>query len=106
MPLATIFLSMNLLRSRAKSPKGTILLLQGGVYDMLKINIEGERAANFLNSVGFDVAVLEYHNGKNSPSRDLALIDALKAFRLLKTNPNELGLRGNRFGIWASHRAD
>ena len=90
---------LHLMRSRAKSPKGTILLLQGGVYDMLKINIEGERAANFLNSVGFDVAVLEYHNGKNSPSRDLALIDALKAFRLLKTNPNELGLRGNRFGI-------
>src|SRR5665647_2851125 len=90
---------LNLMRSRANSPKGTILLLQGDGYEKLKIKKESKKAASFLNSVGFDVAILEYHNGKNSPLRDLALIDALKAFRLLKTNPNELGLRGNRLGI-------
>ncbi|HZK95487.1 MAG TPA: GDSL-type esterase/lipase family protein, partial [Prolixibacteraceae bacterium] len=90
---------LHLMRSRAKSPKGTILLLSGGGYEILKLKKESKKTASFLNSVGFDVAILEYHIAKNLPSRDQALVDVLKAFRLLKTNPKELGLRGNRFGI-------
>ena len=90
---------LHFMRSKANTPKGTILLLSGGAYEMLKVKNEGESSASFLNSVGFDVAILEYHNDKNSQSRDLALIDALKAFRLLKTNPKEFGLLGKRFGI-------
>ncbi len=90
---------LHLMRSKANSSKGTILLLTGGGYEMLKVNSEGNKDALFLNGEGFDVAIIEYHISKNSQSNDLALIDALKAFRLLKTSPQELGLRGNRFGI-------
>ena len=90
---------LHLMRSKANSPKGTVLLLPGGEYEILNINSEGKKAALFLNNEGFDVAVLEYHVSKDIKSRDLALLDALKASRLLKTNPKELGLRGNRFGI-------
>jgi len=90
---------LQLMRSKSNSPKGTILLLPGGGYEILKVKSEGKKAALFLNKEGFDVAILEYHIGKNSQSRDLALIDAMKAFRFLKTNQKELGLRGNRFGI-------
>ena len=90
---------LHLMRSKSKSPKGTILLLPGGGYEMLKVNSEGNKAALFLDNEGFDVAILEYHISKDVKSRDLALIDAMKAFRLLKTNPKELGLCGNHLGI-------
>ena len=90
---------LQLMRSKANSPKGTILLLPGGEYEMLKVNADGKKAALFLNGEGFDVAILENHIDRNVQSHDLALIDAMKAFRLLKTNPKELGLRGNHFGI-------
>lgn len=90
---------LQLMRSKANSPKGTILLLPGGGYEVLKLKSESKKAALFLNREGFDVAVLEYHITKDAQSRDQALVDALIAFRLLKTNQKELGLSGNRFGI-------
>ncbi|MFZ1976328.1 MAG: GDSL-type esterase/lipase family protein, partial [Bacteroidota bacterium] len=58
----------------------------------------GEKTALFLNSEGFDVAILEYHVSKIQ-NRNLALAEALQAFRLLKTNQNVFGLRGNRLVI-------
>jgi len=91
--------ALHLIRAKTNSPKGTVLLLPGGAYEMLKVKNEGEKAAKFLNREGFDVAILEYHISKDIKSRDLALTDALKAFRLLKTNPKVLGLQRDRFGI-------
>jgi len=90
---------VHLIRTKSNSPKGTVLLLPGGGYKILKLKNEIYNAASFFNEEGFDVALLEYHIFKDIKSRDLALIDAIKAFRLLKTNPIELGLHGNRFGI-------
>lgn len=90
---------LHLMRSKAISPKGTILLLPDGGNEILKLKKESKKAALFLNNEGFDVAVLEYHISKDLKLRDLALVDAMKAFRLLKTSQKELGLRGNRFDI-------
>jgi lysophospholipase L1-like esterase len=59
---------------------------------------EGEKMALFLNSEGFDAVILEYQVSKVQ-NRNLALIEALQAFRLLKTNKSEFGLRGNRFVV-------
>ena len=90
--------ALHLIRAKSKSPKGTILLLPGGKYEVLNVKSEGEKAAQFLNDNGFDVAILEYHVGKDSP-RNLALIDALQAFRLLRADPKLFGLRGERLDI-------
>lgn len=89
---------LRLLRTNIKSAKGTAFILAGGGYEMLKIKNEGEKMAFFLNSEGFDVAILEYHVSKVQ-NRNLALADALQAFRLLKTSGNEFGLEGKRLVI-------
>jgi len=88
-----------LLRTNSKSPKGTILLLPGGGYDVLKMKSEGKMTAKFLNAENFDVAILEYHVASGLQTRDLALTDALKAFRLLKKNRKSLGLSDDRLAV-------
>lgn len=89
---------LRLLRTNIESPKGTAFILAGGGYEMLKMKNEGEKMALFLNSEGFDVVVLEYRVSKVQ-NRNLALADALQAFRLLKTSGNEFGLEGRRLVI-------
>jgi len=83
---------LHLERTKSKSPKGTVLLLLGGGYELLKVKNEGEKVASFLDTEGFDVAILEYHVGTDSGIHNLALADALKAFRLLKTGLPNIGL--------------
>lgn len=90
---------LHLMRTRSKSPKGTILLLPGGGYEILKVKNEGEKTARFLNAESFDVAILEYHVASGPQTRNLALADALNALRLLKINHNLLGFTGERLGI-------
>jgi lysophospholipase L1-like esterase/predicted esterase len=92
-------LKLKLKPAKTKTPEGTILLLPGGDYETLNIKNEGEKTANFLNSDGYDVAILEYHVAAGIKTRDMALADALKTFRLLKTKSDSLGLRSNRFII-------
>ena len=86
-------------RTKADSPKGTILLLPGGDYEILNVKTEGEKAAVYLNTLEFDVAVLEYHISKDLRARNMALVDAMKAFRLLKSNRKSLGLHSNHLDI-------
>jgi len=88
-----------LFHSRVDAPKGTFLLFPGGGYGILEMKKEGENTARFLNEEGFDVALLEYHVASGPQTRDLALADALQAFRLLKSHAPSLGLHGGRFGI-------
>jgi len=90
---------LHLLRTKSGSPRGSILLLVGGGYEKLKIKSEGEPTARFLNNEGFDVALLEYAVSPVVHNREPALADALKAFRLLKTNAPLFGLKGKRTGI-------
>jgi hypothetical protein len=45
------------------------------------------------------VAIVEYHIAAGPQTRDLALADALQAWRLVKANPAALGVHGGRFGI-------
>ena len=91
--------AIHLIRTKVDSPKGTIMLIPGGDYETLKMKTEGEKAASFLNTEGFDVALLEYHTGKGPEIRTLALSDAMKAFRLLDRGKQVYGLRGDHLGI-------
>lgn len=90
---------IHLYKTNTKLAKGTILLLPGGGYYVLEVKGEGENTAKFLNTEGFDVALLEYHIVSGDNTRNLALADALKAFRLIKSNPKLLGLHGGSFGM-------
>ncbi len=84
-------------RTAAAKPNGTVLLLPGGAYKLLDITDEGSRTAKALNNFGYDVAMLEYHVNSGPNTRDLALTDAMTAWRLLKTHPDDLGVHSQRF---------
>lgn len=84
--------------SRA-NPRGTILVLPGGGYRHLAVVKEGTATAAFLNTHGYDAAVLEYRVNAGRETRDLALADALQAWRLIRTDAKRLGLRGSKHGI-------
>ncbi len=86
-------------RSVADKPEGTILLLPGGGYNLLDAVNEGSRTAETLNGFGYDVVLLEYHIASGNQTRELALQDALAAWRLIKTRPAALGVRSGRFGM-------
>jgi len=86
-------------RSSADQPQGTILLLPGGGYQLLDAVNEGSLTADRLNRFGYDVVMLEYHVASGAQTRDLALQDVLLAWRLIKTRPAALGVRGERYGI-------
>lgn len=91
--------ALYIIRTKTNAPQGTILLLPGGGYEFLKIRNEGKKAAQFLNAKGYNVVILEYHIGTNLQTRNLALLDAMKAFRFLKTNLKSLGLHGDQLSI-------
>lgn len=95
---------LRLFRSASDAPKGTVLLCPGGGYNVLEMTREGVNTACFLNTLGFDVAVLEYHVAPGpqilgSEGRKLALANALQAFRLLKKDAASMGLHSGRLAI-------
>ncbi|MEO7414024.1 MAG: alpha/beta hydrolase, partial [Opitutaceae bacterium] len=84
-------------RTTQSQPQGTVLLFPGGGYGILDVLNEGARTAAGLNNFGYDVAMLEYHVGQGAKSRDLALEDALAAWRLLRGKSAAFGLKGRRW---------
>lgn len=91
--------ALQIFPSGVSSVKGTVMLLPGGGYGRLAIGHEGVNTARLLNEQGFDVAILEYHVSAGGKTREMALDDALTAFRMIKTGHAKLGLRGGRLGI-------
>lgn len=88
-----------LFRSKVEAPQGTVLLCPGGAYCALDMRNEGENTARFLNELGFDVAILEYHISSGAEERELALADAVRAYRLLRSNGVSLGFHNERIEI-------
>lgn len=87
---------LHLIRIKSGLHKGTVLLIPGGDYETLKVKSECEATVRFLNALNLDVAILEHHVGSDIQTRNMALTDALKAFRLLKGNKNLQGLNADR----------
>ncbi len=83
-------------RTTQSAVQGTVLLFPGGGYSILDVLNEGARTAEALNGFGYDVAMLEYHVGEGAKSRELALADAVAAWRLLNGKPDALGLKPGR----------
>lgn len=88
--------ALRVTRTSVAKPNGTVLLFPGGGYKLLDVLNEGARTANALNGFGYDVVMLEYHVDSGPKTRDLALADALTAWRLLKAHPDFLGVHSQR----------
>lgn len=90
---------LRLVRTRSTSPKGTLLLLIAGENGII-MELKGEMKTlgNLLDTLGYNTVIPDYSSVR-LPTHDLALRDALKAFRLLKTRQTVLGLRGPQLSI-------
>lgn len=86
-------------RAGSPNPRGTILVFPGGGYVGLATEHEGHRVAEFLNGQGYDTAVLEYSIRKGPSTRDLALDDAKKALRLIRSKGAAWGLETKNLGV-------
>ncbi len=87
---------LRIYHTQSASPQGTVLLFPGGGYRWLAMKWEGEGTAAALTEKGFDVVILEYHvldnqdvaalpeSSRMAKTRELALEDALKAYRLIR----------------------
>ena len=90
---------LQIARTPNATPKGTILLFPGGGYHLLDAVGEGSKTVTALNASGFDVALLQYHFGTEDNIRELALADALVAWRLIQQRGEEWGIHLNRLGM-------
>jgi dienelactone hydrolase len=92
--------NLQLHRTPLSPAKGTILLFPGGGYRGLAIVHEGLNVADFLNGLGYDVAILEYSIGKDDVTvRPQALSDATKALDLVYLHGKEYGLSTDSLGV-------
>lgn len=87
---------LHFIRSKSNDSKGTVLLFPGGEYKVLNVRQQGEKVAQFLNTEGYDVAILESRI-ESTDFRDPALTDALQAIRKLKTDAKSFGLHNPQF---------
>ena len=78
--------------------KGTFIVCPGGAYHFLATKGEGTIPADFLNSQGYDVVLLEYTVGPGDVAAR-ALQDALATVKLLQQNGNKLGLDTTTLGM-------
>ena len=82
-----------------KPARGTVLLLPGHDYETFNLKNEGEKTAKFLNSEGFNTAILEFPAGSGMNNSDMQLNGAIRAFRFLSNKHDSLGLSGERLVI-------
>lgn len=75
-----------------------VIVAPGGGYTMLAANHEGRQVANWLNAAGITAFVLRY---RLEPRYDksVALADAQRAVRFVRTHAAEFGVRPDRIGM-------
>lgn len=76
-----------------------VVVCPGGGYRNLAIDHEGEQVARWLNSLGITAVVLKYRLGPkyHHPTQ---LGDVLRAIRTVRARAAELGVQGDRIGVW------
>ncbi len=84
-------------------PKPTLLVCPGGGYYVVTTDIEGAEAARWLNTLGFNAAVLFYRvpdSAVPAPARrEPAWQDAQRAMSRLRASSAALGIDPHRFGV-------
>ncbi len=73
-----------------------VIVCPGGGYEILAINLEGYEIADWLTKQGFTAFVLQYRVPKKQEG---ALMDAQRAIRIIRNNPDTYGVKPNQLGI-------
>ena len=86
----------------AKEPNGkAVVVVPGGAFKRLVMNVEGEEVAEFFNSIGVSAFVLKtrlpYDGHKNA--EDVILVDVQRAIRYVKYHASEYGINPEQVGV-------
>ncbi|BDI28148.1 xylanase [Capsulimonas corticalis] len=87
---------LQLFPAEGKGPHPAVLVLPGGGYSILAIDLEGTEVAAWLNKLGFTVAVLTY---RVPDKRDAAFQDGQRAISLLRARAKEFGIDPKHLGV-------
>ncbi len=96
-PSITVYLP-----EKAKSSGAGIIVLPGGGFRFLSIDLEGTEIADWLNSIGIAAFVLKYRLPKDDGSSytfDDTVADAHQALRLVRSRASEWGVDSGRIGM-------
>jgi acetyl esterase/lipase len=94
--------TLTLMRPPKERDSGAaIVILPGGAYNILAMDLEGTEVAEWLNSIGVSAAVVKYRVPRRAGRAKHAapLEDAQRAFGLVRTNAKEWGIDPNRIGV-------
>lgn len=86
------------LADRSKNTGAAVVINPGGGYRILASDHEGLQVARWLNSVGVNAFVLRYRLRPKYES-SVALLDAQRAVRYVRSGAPELGISPNRIGM-------
>jgi acetyl esterase/lipase len=91
--------SMTLYRPDHGRENGTgVLVLPGGGYSILAMDLEGTEVCQWLNSIGVTAMLLKYRV-PDPPPHTKAFEDAQRAFGLVRSRAVEWGLDARRIGV-------
>ncbi|MBB6463960.1 alpha/beta hydrolase [Flammeovirga kamogawensis] len=79
-----------------------VLLFPGGGYKGLAYDLEGEDFAKWLNTLGFTAIVVKYRvpvSEAIKDNKDVPLIDAQRAIRLVRANAKKWEIDTNKIGV-------
>ncbi|MCR5517660.1 MAG: alpha/beta hydrolase [Lachnospiraceae bacterium] len=85
-----------------ENPDGrAVVIVPGGAFKRLVMNIEGEEIAEYFNSIGVTAFVLKtrlpYHNFSNA--KDVILVDVQRAMRYVRFHAKDYGIDPAKIGV-------
>ena len=86
---------------KEKDTGATVIVFPGGGYNILAWDLEGTEVCEWLNSIGVNAVLLKYRVPKR-PGLDRhapALQDAQRAFGIVRSRAQELGIDPARLGV-------
>jgi acetyl esterase/lipase len=79
-----------------KKAHPAVLVFPGGGYSILAVDLEGSEIAQWLNTLGFVAAVLDYRVPDN---REGAFQDAQRAMSVLRSDAHKYGINPKEIGV-------
>jgi acetyl esterase/lipase len=87
--------------AKEKDTGTTVMVIPGGGYNILALDLEGTEVCEWLNSIGVAAALLKYRVPKRAglERHEPPLQDAQRALGLLRHRAKEFGLDAGRIGV-------
>ena len=87
--------------SKRRETGAAVLVLPGGAYNILALDLEGTEVCEWLNSIGVTAVLVKYRVPKrpNVEKHAPALQDAQRALSLVRHRAKEFGIDPNRIGV-------